>query len=316
MKITESRGPIESVPRDSVADLVAAGVGAFLALPNGRILGDVFGTDRQLIVSMLEEPDLRGPCRDAIEKVRLVARDFSQGIENLPERMRKAAIDAGMVIGKLVPTSGGIVINLNFDEAQANDRALRAAQEFVLEAPLYTTGKVGVAFDGAEAAGTVSIRVGARFIGEALAAARARPFSPAQDVEATIRPAKQAERKAVSTAALASILTGKLLCKMAELEDVASYVLGDQISTSDLAAPVGPATGLEAFSVIRARVLEQHPQLAKITWSGDQHWADKLASIEEEFGKALVVKKGDGRPVDTVVLDNGGRVKSSTPGMN
>ena len=91
-----------------------------------------------------------------------------------------------------------------------------------------------------------------------------------------------------STAAIASISTGILLCKFGEMQEAAEYLMGHPIWTHHFASR-------ELQKEMQHTIVEQCPDMpTEIKGVTRENYLDKLAEIEKEIGKTVVIRKGDG----------------------
>lgn len=93
--------------------------------------------------------------------------------------------------------------------------------------------------------------------------------------------------KAFSTAALASLTSGVLLCKFGEMQAAAEYLMGHPIWTHELASK-------PLWDLMRSKLLEQHPALPSDPGDlGDDGWQNYLAALCAMFGETLTITKGE-----------------------
>lgn len=96
------------------------------------------------------------------------------------------------------------------------------------------------------------------------------------------------ETREFSTAAIASITTGVLLCKFGDMHDAAEFVMGHPIWTHHFAD-----TTLN--DQMRKTVLAQVPAMpTKIDGVTAENYRQKLAEIEAVVGATVKLKRGGG----------------------
>lgn len=95
------------------------------------------------------------------------------------------------------------------------------------------------------------------------------------------------DTRKLSTAALASITTGKLLCPFAEMHQAAEFVMGHQIWTHHFADRT-------LVDDMKRTVLAQCPNLPSELDATPENWKEKLADLECRVGKYFRVSKGSG----------------------
>ena len=96
------------------------------------------------------------------------------------------------------------------------------------------------------------------------------------------------ETREFSTAAIASLSTGILLCDFSTMHEAAEYLMGHPIWTHHFADK-----GL--WSKMQQAVLAQCPGIpTNIEDTTKDNYLDKLAEIEKVFGKTITLQKGDG----------------------
>lgn len=94
------------------------------------------------------------------------------------------------------------------------------------------------------------------------------------------------EKKEFSTAALASVTSGRLLCPFSDMHEAVEFALGHPVFTHQ-------------FPMLRddmkRAILSQHPMLPlSLDDCTQDNWREKLAEIEAAFGKTLSITKGSG----------------------
>jgi hypothetical protein len=96
------------------------------------------------------------------------------------------------------------------------------------------------------------------------------------------------ETREFSTAAIASISTGKLLCEFGKMHEAAEYLMGHPIWTHQFASE-------QFWARMRQAVLEQRPCFP-IAMSGvtRENYQDHVAALEREHGATVTIRKGDG----------------------
>ena len=96
------------------------------------------------------------------------------------------------------------------------------------------------------------------------------------------------ETKDFSTAAIASISTGRLLCKFPELHEAAEWLMGHPIWTHHFGSE-------QLTEDMKKAVLRQFPNMpVEIQGISQENYLEKLSEIETRFGKTLTVEKGSG----------------------
>jgi len=91
-----------------------------------------------------------------------------------------------------------------------------------------------------------------------------------------------------STAAIASISTGVLLCDFSQMHKAAEFLTGHPIWTHHFA-------DREFMHEMRRMILEQCPGMpTKLEGVSEQNYKQKLAEIEREIGGTVRIRKGRG----------------------
>lgn len=94
------------------------------------------------------------------------------------------------------------------------------------------------------------------------------------------------ETKAFSTAALASITTGRLFCAFSDMHEAIEYLMGHPVWTHELASEA-------LFKLMSAKLREQHPGLPTEADDCDgtnwEAWRDQLVA---KLGPTLTITKG------------------------
>jgi hypothetical protein len=96
------------------------------------------------------------------------------------------------------------------------------------------------------------------------------------------------ETKAFSTASLASISSGVLLCNFSDVHGAAEHLMGHPIWTHEFASK-------PLWELMKAKLLEQHPSLPTEPPEGTdetnwQAWRDQLIA---KLGAELTITKGE-----------------------
>jgi hypothetical protein len=96
------------------------------------------------------------------------------------------------------------------------------------------------------------------------------------------------ETREFPTAVMASISTGILLCKFADMHEAAEYLMGHPIWTHHFAD--------KALSQkMKAAVVEQCPGMpTALDGVTAENYKEKVATIEAEIGVTLTIRKGAG----------------------
>ncbi len=123
------------------------------------------------------------------------------------------------------------------------------------------------------------------------------------------------ETREFSTASLASITSGILLCKFSDMHEAAEFVMGHPIWTHHFARQ-------QLHDDMRRTLLAQHPGLpTEIDGVTADNYLDHVASLEAKLGTTLRVTKGGGLtamlPTDGIpdhLRDNMIVVATPTPG--
>jgi len=96
------------------------------------------------------------------------------------------------------------------------------------------------------------------------------------------------ETREFPTAVIASISTGVLLCKFGDMHEAAEYLMGHPIWTHHFA-------NKELQEEMQRTIAEQCPGMpTEIEGVTAENYLDKLAAIEAEIGKMVVIRKGGG----------------------
>jgi hypothetical protein len=96
------------------------------------------------------------------------------------------------------------------------------------------------------------------------------------------------ETREFSTAALASITSGILLCKFGDMHEAAEFVMGHPIWTHHFASK-------QLNDDMRKTLLAQHPGLPiDIEGVTAENYLEHVAALEAKLGKTLSVTKGSG----------------------
>lgn len=91
------------------------------------------------------------------------------------------------------------------------------------------------------------------------------------------------------TAVIASISTGRLLCKFSDLHEAAEYLMGHPIWTHHFASK-------DLWQEMQKTIVEQCPGMPTADIEGvtpENVW-EHVARLEAEFGKAVKIRKGGG----------------------
>ena len=95
------------------------------------------------------------------------------------------------------------------------------------------------------------------------------------------------ETKAFSTAALASLTSGLLLCKFGEMHEAAEYLMGHPIWSHEFASK-------PLWELMKAKLLEQHPGLpCDADGVNGDNWQEFLAAACASLGETLTITKGE-----------------------
>ena len=96
------------------------------------------------------------------------------------------------------------------------------------------------------------------------------------------------ETRLISTAALASLTTGTLLCKFSEMHEAAEFLMGHPIWTHHFADK-------SLFRKMREIARSQVPKLpTRLSGVTKDNFRQKLAALERRIGKAHRIRRGDG----------------------
>lgn len=95
------------------------------------------------------------------------------------------------------------------------------------------------------------------------------------------------ETKTFSTASLASLTSGMLLCKFSEMHEAAEYLMGHPIWTHEFGSKA-------LWDLMRSKLLEQHPGLPRdADGVSEANWQEFLAAACASLGETLTITKGD-----------------------
>ena len=96
------------------------------------------------------------------------------------------------------------------------------------------------------------------------------------------------ETREFSTAAIASISTGIMLCKFGEMHEAAEYLMGHPIWSHHFASK-------ELSESMKRAVVRQYPEMpTELSGVTAENYLEYLNKIEAKFGKTVKIKKGDG----------------------
>lgn len=96
------------------------------------------------------------------------------------------------------------------------------------------------------------------------------------------------ETRDFSTAAIASLSTGVLLCKFSEMHEAAEYLMGHPIWTHQFGSK-------DLWHKMQRAIIEQCPGIPTEIKNVDKdNYLTRLAEIEAEIGKVVKIRKGDG----------------------
>lgn len=96
------------------------------------------------------------------------------------------------------------------------------------------------------------------------------------------------ETREFPIAVIASISSGRLLCKFGDMHAAAEYLMGHPIWTHHFASK-------DLWMAMRQKVLEQCPGMpADGNDINADNYQEKLAEIEAEVGKAVRIRQGGG----------------------
>lgn len=97
------------------------------------------------------------------------------------------------------------------------------------------------------------------------------------------------ESREFSTAAIASISTGKLLCEFSKMHEAAEYLMGHPIWTHQFASK-------PLWGEMQQAVLEQLPRFpTAMSGVTRENYQDHVAALEREHGATVTIRKGDGQ---------------------
>lgn len=101
------------------------------------------------------------------------------------------------------------------------------------------------------------------------------------------------ESKSFSTAALASLTSGMLLCKFGEMHEAAEYLMGHPIWSHEFASK-------PLWELMKSKLLEQHPGLPRdADGVTEGSWRQFLEAACAALGESLTIVKGsEVRPSD------------------
>lgn len=94
------------------------------------------------------------------------------------------------------------------------------------------------------------------------------------------------ESKAFSTAALASITTGRLLCSFSDMHEAIEYLMGHPVWTHELASE-------SLFKLMSMKLREQHPGLPVEADCDDTNWQELRDQLVAKLGPTLTITKGE-----------------------
>ena len=98
----------------------------------------------------------------------------------------------------------------------------------------------------------------------------------------------EAETRDFPTADIASLSSGRLLCKFSDMHEAAEFLMGHPIWTHHFASE-------ELCKEMRRAVLEQCPGMpTDLPGTDASNYLAKAAAIEAELGKTVRVRKGGG----------------------
>lgn len=96
------------------------------------------------------------------------------------------------------------------------------------------------------------------------------------------------ETRDFSTAAIASLSTGVLLCQFGEIHEAAEYLMGHPIWTHHFASK-------DLWLKMQRAIIEQCPGMpTELPDANKDNYLAKLAMIEAEIGKVVKIRKGAG----------------------
>lgn len=94
------------------------------------------------------------------------------------------------------------------------------------------------------------------------------------------------ESKSFSTAALASITTGRLLCDFSDMHEAIEYLMGHPVWTHELASE-------SLFKLMSMKLREQHPGLPAEDDCNDTNWQQFRDQLVAKLGSTLTITKGE-----------------------
>ena len=96
------------------------------------------------------------------------------------------------------------------------------------------------------------------------------------------------ETRDFSTAAIASLSTGVLLCEFDKMHEAAEYLLGCPVWTVNFASK-------DLRRKMQRAITEQHPEMpTELHGTNRDNYLVKLAEIEAKVGMTVTIRKGDG----------------------
>src|SRR6266566_5652989 len=101
------------------------------------------------------------------------------------------------------------------------------------------------------------------------------------------------ETRDFPTTVIASIATGKMLCKFSDMHEAAEYLMGHPIWTQQFADEI-------LLEDMRKAVAEQCPDMPLQGQDGDardvnsDNYLDYIAKLEIKLGKTVKIRKGSG----------------------
>ena len=93
------------------------------------------------------------------------------------------------------------------------------------------------------------------------------------------------ESKSFSTASLASLSSGMLLCNFGDMHEAAEYLMGHPIWSHEFASK-------PMWELMKSKLLEQHPGLPRDA-EGVTDWQAFLAATCAALGESLTITKGE-----------------------
>jgi hypothetical protein len=97
----------------------------------------------------------------------------------------------------------------------------------------------------------------------------------------------QPETREFPAAVIASLSSGKLLCKFSDIHEAAEYLMGHPIWTHHFASK-------DLWKAMQRKVLEQRPDMPTEVDCNPQNYLAKVAEIELKVGATVVIRRGDG----------------------